>query len=79
MKIKLTQLWDEAHWSEHTLTLTPQQQQQVEAYRLANPAATDRDILDLLDIEYTDVKDRGELTDGGSKVYYDEYQVEVVR
>ena len=79
MKIKIINEWNGAHWAEYQLTLTPQQQQQVEAYRLANPAATDRDILDLLDIEYTDVKDRGELTDGGSKVYYDEYQVEVVR
>ena len=77
MQIKIINEYNAAHWAEYKLTLTPQQQQQVEAHRLANPEATDRDIMDLLDIEYTDVRDRGELTDGNSKVYYDEYEVEI--
>ncbi len=94
MQIKVTNEWNAAHWAEYTLTLTPQQQQQVEAYRLevteADPEAdplTGREVMDLLDIEYTDVRDQGELTDEGSKVYYEEYEssiddqasVEVVR
>jgi hypothetical protein len=82
MQIKITNEWNAAHWAEYTLTLTPQQQQQVEAYRLAEgiEAAdlTGRDVMDLLDIEETDVIDQGDLTDRGSKVYYDEYESEIV-
>lgn len=77
MKIKIINEWNAALWAEYQLTLTPQQQQQVEAHRLTNPEATDTELMDLLDIEYTDVKDSGKLTDGGSKVYYDDYKVEI--
>ena len=77
MIIKVTEEWDEAHWAEYTLTLTPQQQQQVEAHRLANPEATDYELMDLLNIEYTDVKDNGELVDEGYKANNDEYTVEI--
>jgi len=81
MKIIVTNEWNAAHWATYALTLTPQQQQQVEAYRLAQglEAAdlTGRDVMDLLDIEYTDVSDQGAVIDEGSKVYYDEYTAEI--
>lgn len=77
MQIKVTQLWDEAHWSEHALTLTPQQQQQVEAYILANPEYNEEDLLDLLGLSYTDITHNGELTDEGYKANNDEYEVEI--
>ena len=79
MKIKMTNEWGAAHWATYTLTLTPQQQQQVEAYKLEDPEAdyTASDIMNLLDLSERDVKDNGELTGEGSKVYYDEYETEI--
>jgi hypothetical protein len=77
MQIKITEHWDEAHWTEYTLTLTPQQQQQVEAHRLANPEATDYELMNLLNIEYTYFKDNCKLVDEGYEANNNEHTVEI--
>lgn len=74
MQIKITQHWDEAHWAEHALNLTPQQQQQVEDHRLANPEATDDEIMNILGISTADVINDGEVVDDGYTANDDEIE-----
>lgn len=74
MQIKITQHWDEAHWAEHALTLTPQQQQQVIEAREAEPTLTDDEIIDILGISPYDVINDGYVLDDGFKANDDEIE-----
>ena len=67
MKIKITQNWKQYHWADYEVELNDQQQQQVVQHLKENPEADEQELLDLLDIDTSDVISSNEPTDEGFK------------